>query len=397
MGKKIASKRRHMKRGRTPVRTSPAAKAKPAPKPIPIQAAEWKPTTERIHTAPLQIRLTENSAGEMQIPTRIQLFRTGAYTQADKAGKEHKFKITREHLEAMVKNWSENVRGIDLALDFGHKSDEEAAAWFKDLLIEDAQGFSELWAEVEWTPDGKAAIAAKKYRYISPDFAFVYKDNESGKTFGPTLFGAGLTNRPIIKNMAPAIELTEVEDMTKEEIAALEAKAAKVDALEAEKKALELKLAEAEQYEEEGDGGEKSFADMTDEEKSAAYEKVCSELAEMKKAMVAKMAEAKTAKQSAAFDKLLTEGKVCEAQRAPFISGDTVKFAELQVPIKLDTQGTEGGRVETKTSAQDEVLQLAEKAVKDGKFKGTSQAIGFVLKENPKLNERYQKEMEGAA
>ena len=33
-----------------------------------------------------------------------------------------------------------------------------------------------------------------------PEFTFNYKDNEELKDHGPTLLGAALTNRPVIKN-----------------------------------------------------------------------------------------------------------------------------------------------------------------------------------------------------
>ena len=52
---------------------------------------------------------------------------------------------------------------------------------------------------------------------MSPDFTFNYVDNETLNEYGPTLFGAGLTNRPVIKNMEPVIQLSEELNMDLEQ------------------------------------------------------------------------------------------------------------------------------------------------------------------------------------
>ena len=68
----------------------------------------------------------------------------------------------------------------------------------------------ELWATVDWTEGGEKSVRRKEYRYLSADFQFNYTDNETLQEYGPTLFGAGLTNRPVVKGMAPTI-LSEIK------------------------------------------------------------------------------------------------------------------------------------------------------------------------------------------
>lgn len=353
--------------------------------------------TQRYRINPIAIRLTEGDSGEIHIPNKVQLFRTGTYRKTQPDGSPLIFEITKETLAEIVQNFKDKARGIDINIDFSHKSDEEAAAWMKDLILEN--NGTELWAEVEWTPDGLAALGAKKFRYLSPDFAFSYTDNESGKKFGATLFGAGLTNRPVIKNMAPAVELTEVEEieMDPKELEILKAKAAKVDQLEADKKPLELKLAEKE---DDAPPKKKDAKDMNLEEMQEAYGKlsashqaVCDELAEMKKSQAKLLAEAAEKKKEADFNILLSEGKVVAAQKDPFMKGDMATFAKLQQPVKIKTLGSGETVTAQETSAQDEVLQLAEELVKTGKVKTKRDAVNTVLRENPKLEARYEKEM----
>ena len=111
-------------------------------------------------------------------------------------GKSIEIEITRQTLSEILENFNNKVRGVDLAVDFAHKSDDEAAAWIKKLFLRTAGKETQLWAEVDWTPDGYEALAAKKFRYLSPDFAFSSEDNETGEKYSATLFGAGSYESP---------------------------------------------------------------------------------------------------------------------------------------------------------------------------------------------------------
>jgi hypothetical protein len=406
-----------VKKPSKPARRAPAAaRTKPQRSALPPALH----LNERFRLKPHELRLTENRDGVV-VPSRIQLFRTGTFRKDMPDGKSVTFTITRSDLEAMEENWKNKVRGQDIAVDFAHKSDEEAAAWITDIAIEDTPRGSTLWAEVDWTTDGYAAVAGRKFRYMSPDFAFAWKDNETGQTYGPTLFGAGLTNRPVIKNMAPTVELTEVDDMAKKvtkkvsEMTAEELRLKLAEEKDEEKKEL-LQLRLDEMAEGEGDDeeegeeeaaeepppaeskkkGGKAVDDMSLDELKAAFQKQCEELAEMKKGMAKQLAESQTREKEASFTMLCAEGKAVPAQKDAFMKGDMVKFAELAQPVKLSTVGDTGApATKPSTSAQDEVLKLAEEAKKAGRVTKTGDAISLVLSENKELHARYIKEMDG--
>lgn len=85
--------------------------------------------------------------------------------------------------------------GQDIVLDWEHATEfkapkgEEApaAAWIVDLEVRGGA----IWGKVEWTEDGRASVASRKYRYISPVFHFT-KDEAVIYRFT----SAGLTNKP---------------------------------------------------------------------------------------------------------------------------------------------------------------------------------------------------------
>jgi hypothetical protein len=383
----------------------------------------------RFRIPPFQLRLTEGEDG-VHVPKKVQLFRVGTYEKWDEKSKKWvRFSITRETLSEFVENWKKRVRGIDLAIDFAHRSDDEAAGWFTNVFT-DANG-DELWADVDWTHDGRAAVAGKKFRYVSPDFAFAWRDNETGEHYGPTLFGAGLTNRPVIKNMAPTVELTEVNDMAKTK------KTAPKKISELSREELELRLAEETDEEKkdlfqlrldemsdadtdddgdpsaegegEGEGEEKKKPakkkgadEMTFDELKAAYAKQCDEMAEMTKKMSATMSEieksraqALAAKKEADFQVLLTEGKAVPAQKEAWMKGDMEAFVKLSEPVKFTTVGGHGGKAATeKETASDKILKLAEEKIKAGTKR--TEATSLVLSENPELRKAYEAEMEAS-
>lgn len=300
-------------------------------------------------------------------PSKIQLLRVGSF-KSDEYGS---LAITKDHLASMAKNFAEKVRGYGdghLPIDYFHENEKIAAGWIEQVALSDDG--TELWADVIWTPRGAQHVTDKELRYVSAEFHFDYKSNEGGKKFGPTLFGAGLTNRPFIKGMEAVVELSE-GDLTM----TLEQALAKIAELEAKIAAM--------------GGSENELAD--------AKKKIGEMELSMKKIEEEKMLAEKKAK----FDKMLAEGRVCEAQRVFFMEGDSEKFAEAAQPMKLSDTGSEGGADEgsknfskSETPAQDEVLALAEVEAKGG-IK-LSDAIQKVLNSKPELAAKYRKEVTGA-
>lgn len=312
---------------------------------------------------PSAIVLSENGTSA---PKKIQVIRTGTFHQA--SGK--KFEITKDTLLSMKKNFDAKVRGIDIALDYSHESEDEAAAWFRELeLSEDG---TQLWAVTDWTPDGEKAVLSKKFRYVSADLNFDYQDNESLKKHGPTLLGAGLTNRPVVKGQAPVIQLAEgkgsemdpkdqeIADL-KKKISELEAKLAggemgekaKIAAMEADMKAKDAQLSEAKQ----------KLADVEKEKATSARKTI--------------------------FDTKLSEGTVVEAQRESFMANDMDKFLSLAEPVKLKAKGSGAPVDDSADDVEDEILALAEKAVTEKRAENIVAATSLVLSENADLAKRY--------
>ncbi|MCH8350738.1 MAG: hypothetical protein IIB29_10825, partial [Chloroflexi bacterium] len=61
-------------------------------------------------------------------------------------------------------------------------------------------------------------ILAKEFRYLSADFNMNFRDNETGKSFGGVLNGAGLTNRPRVKGMDAILSDLDVSDKKRQAI-----------------------------------------------------------------------------------------------------------------------------------------------------------------------------------
>lgn len=107
-----------------------------------------------------------------------------------------KLKITQQHLESMVSNFTSRVTGVDLAVNEDHKKNE-AFGWFKDVFL--SHDKQTLYGQIAWNTKGMQALSEKAYRYFSPEFRFNYTHPHSGKEYGATLLGGALTNYPFLK------------------------------------------------------------------------------------------------------------------------------------------------------------------------------------------------------
>lgn len=364
--------------------------------------------TETFRCVPFDIQLSELPLSDGQVPERLQIFRCGTYFHPEYG----KFEITPDTLKAFKKNFDDRVRRIDIALDYGHNSEAEAAAWFTNVeLSEDG---TELYAVVDWTPDGKDAVAQKKYRYISPDFTFNYQDNEKLTKFGPTLLGAGLTNRPVIKAMEPVVNLSEMKGNSMSKKAAPAAKAEpekKLDpAQEAGDQADQKKDAPI-SADESADNAEESAEDAADESEDQDMQSQIAALQAQVQDLMSKVdaltsantslqaSEKKSrerlelAEKNTKFDKLLSEGKAVEAQREAYMTGDIVKFSELSSKVNLEAKGSgaapAGAGAMTREEASAEISRLATVALSEKRAKDLSQAISLVLSEKKDLAAIY--------
>jgi hypothetical protein len=116
------------------------------------------------------------------------------------------FAITNDMLLSMVNNFESGVYGQDIVLDVAHNHSNGAAGFFRRLFLDRGR----LRAEVELTEYGIDAIKNKGFVYVSAEFHNNFKDNEERKEHGPTLLGAGLTARPVIKHL-DRVQLSEAQ------------------------------------------------------------------------------------------------------------------------------------------------------------------------------------------
>lgn len=304
------------------------------------------------------INCNENNS----VPTEIQILRVGKFNHPTYGF----FEITAQVLAEMKANFDSRVRGVDLALDYFHESDKEAAGWFEDLLLK--EDGKELWAKVRWTPTAEKKLSHRELRYFSPDFTFKWQDPESGKIFTNVLFGGGLTNRPFVKEMQAIVATENKGDKKMDE---------KLKELEAKN----LKLGEdMKKLEDMGGQKDAQIAELQKqiEELKAqlAKSQADMELAAKEKAKLQEDIKCKEKEQE--FAKLLSEGKAVVAQKEAFMKGDMSEFIKLSQPINLKANGS-GGK-ENEGDAEDKVMKLAEEIkTKEGVDMGT--AISKALKQ----------------
>ena len=337
-----------------------------------------------------EIKLSEfpvSSEGRSQ----VQLLRTGTFNHP----KLGKLMVTPMLITQLAENFTNRARKLDLAVDYFHESEKVAAGWITN--VETRENNQELWAEIDWTPKGEERITNREIKYISADFNFNYIDNESGKEYGPTLFGAGLTNRPFVKEMQALF--SENDNINLGELTMLEQVLEALKALSDEEKQKVMEALGVVQ-DDAALGGDKQLLEEHDKEKMAEHDKED----KMNKETEAKLSEKdakikeleatiEKQKKEKTFNALLSEGKVCEAQREPYMDDDMAKFAENAAEINLSEGGTDENpedKFQT-DDAQKAIDKIEDMAVKlsEEKNMDLGDATSLVLKENPELAKHY--------
>ena len=121
------------------------------------------------------------------------------------------------HAERVLAATANTLGGVEMMIDYDHQAayagegkgnQAPAAGWVKKLSV----GEKGIVAQVEWTAPARAALEAREYRYISPDFRFARQTGEVTR-----IVRAGLTNSPALD--LPALAHVEAghpagEDMT---------------------------------------------------------------------------------------------------------------------------------------------------------------------------------------
>lgn len=297
----------------------------------------------------------------------IQILRTGKFNHP----RYGEFEITTKTLSDMIRNFTSKVRGIDIALDYFHLSDNEASGWLTELYLNNED--QELWGKVDWTPKAQRMLAEREVRYFSPDFAFQWQDPETGVGYENVLFGGGLTNRPFVKDMAAIVAAEQKEEKMKLEEMEKQVKKLAEEGDDLKKKhadlqsahdALKSKLAE---YEEKPAPAADSDESEPDEDDMDSLKKKLSDAMGRNSALEKELAEMKEKKQlaerEAAFTVLFTEGKACAAQKESYIKGDMEGFIKLAQPVNVNPQGHNTTNEEGELA--DRILKLAEKKLQE--------------------------------
>lgn len=159
-----------------------------------------------LHLRTTQRITLEAATAEAPATSWIQIATVGSFKKGDR-----KFSITPAMLSEMVDNFDSGKHPVpptELVVDFEHLSADggdnplagQAAGWIKALeLREDG---AELFAKVEWTEDAAALIREKKFKLVSPEFAFNFT-TPTMEPIGCTLLAAAITNRPFLQGMQP--------------------------------------------------------------------------------------------------------------------------------------------------------------------------------------------------
>jgi phage I-like protein len=308
---------------------------------------------------------------------RVQLMRT---IKAEH-GYYGSINLTKDDLKKFKENFDLNKRRVDLAVDFSHRSDLEAAGWIKEITLENND--SELWIEVEWTKAAQDKILDKQYRYLSADFSMKYLDDETGEMIGQVLHGAGLTNRPFIKGMNPILSEMNSVELSAEQLKAIREilNPAQVQQTNVKENTMDF------------DDVLKAISDATDEQKAQLADalglKEVKEDVQLSDELLTLKAENEKLKKDGSFNKLLSEGKAVEAQRQAYLDGDMDKFASLKADVNLNEHGSsanEGAENEPKTP-EAAAAKLSEIALGIEKETGLtfSDALSKAIRENDKL------------
>lgn len=119
--------------------------------------------------------------------------------EVTKAGKSDNGNVLeKKDLEAFVNNFKRRIRDNDLPVRIEHKAGP-AVGYIDDVFIDN----DKLKAKVVWEDSGISKIKKNEYKYISAEYVADYKGN------GKTLFGISLTTQPAVSGLKK-VDLNEI-------------------------------------------------------------------------------------------------------------------------------------------------------------------------------------------
>lgn len=244
----------------------------------------------------------------------------------------HEFEITDQVLDTMVSNFNKNVlKKQHLPIDYSHDNHQKAAGWITELKLGDDK--KTLFAKAQWTPAGKKALLDREFSYFSAEFVLSHFDAETGLEHGPVLRGGGLTNIPFLK-LPPIIPLHE----DGRELSAI--------FFEEENKMDPVKLAEVQKQVEhltaERDAMKTQVAKLTED--LSKFGDIAVRFTQLETQNKELDAQLKLSRKNDEFNKLLSEGRACEAQRNAFVTENFAEYAAKAEKVNIVTppKGNEG-------------------------------------------------------
>lgn len=117
--------------------------------------------------------------------------------------------FNKKYFLKVIENFLNDTVQREVSFDSTHKPWEGATSWVKKLGIKrrkfrDNKIKHVLTAVSKLTKWGKELLEGERFKYFSSEVDHDYEDAETQQTFGPTLLGGGLTNRPFITGMQAA-------------------------------------------------------------------------------------------------------------------------------------------------------------------------------------------------
>ena len=316
----------------------------------------------------------------------LELLKVGEF-DSDSHGK---FSITTEQLIQAKENFDKNVFRLtdqdgkpQLPLNFAHDKGREAAGWIKELELNDDNTI--LIGKIKLTPIGREKVENKEFAFASAEFSFEHHDPELKRKTNNVLTGAALTNIPFMKGLK-SIQLTEfnmeeilrlIMGLTDEE---------KVILLEKLKSMVTPVAPSAPSF---GDNTNDKNQMLSNKNKEPSQKEI--ELTQ----------EVEKIKKELKFTELLAENKVVPAQKEAYLKGDiegmiekapekSLSFTQQSSSKNKKEDDKNKDKIDTRDKAEDRIIELTEKMLKEDKSISFSNAMSAVLRENEDLNDLYE-------